>query len=171
MAGRPKGKGKGKNQSKGGGSGAGKPRGPLRSSRGPQWLEEALDRLGVAGLSGDPQLIEELTSELMDAPPSLANVIANRLIEDREPVPSVMFTVLELMYDDRTPALLRRIAQARSAPDLSRLEARRLLGWEIKDLGGQQIKFLESLRDADGAFVRIVQFAGERWPTRTTSLL
>lgn len=127
-------------------------------------LDALFDALDTAFLNGDEERAAELMADgLAITHGNAPKIIVRRLIEDRAKVPGVTLTLLREISRDNAPKHLRKIANASSAPDFTRIEARRMLGW-IE--GEDRIAFLDSLSDGDSALALMAAGISHSWPTQ-----
>lgn len=132
-------------------------------------LLDALEEKAIAG-EGEPEAVLSDVQALTEQQRVVPDVLVRRLIEGRARIPEFSFTLLLATAGAQAQRRLRQIAEAQQAPDATRLEAQRLLGWPERGEAKRRVAFLESLRDADLALIEAAAAGGGRWPWQSEVL-
>ena len=106
-----------------------------------------------------------MMNEALIAHPRASNVIERRLIEGRDRAPGIALMILSNTAGPNALRHLKKIADAREAPDLVRLEAQRLHGWGLDD-ADERASFVATLTDPESALAQLAATAGYGWPDR-----
>jgi hypothetical protein len=125
-------------------------------------VEELLDRFESALLAGDQKRTEDATKRLWEIGETsnvAAEAVTRRLIEGRSRVPVMAFTLLEAVGGDDLADYLLRIAEDRTAQDLTRFAAMRRYGWPERGAAKRRLAFLDTLVDPDETLVTAVEVA------------
>jgi hypothetical protein len=127
-------------------------------------VEQLLDRIDEALLTGDREQAATLLEQLWPARRLLPELLTQRLIAGRARVPLFAFELLGGTAGRRTPTYLRRIAEDPTVMDIVRFGARRRLGWPERGEAKRRLAFLTTLQDPEGTLLEALDQAGMSWP-------
>ncbi|HZU07904.1 MAG TPA: hypothetical protein VFB73_18225 [Chloroflexota bacterium] len=127
-------------------------------------VEQLLDRIDEALLTGDREQAATLLEQLWPARRLLPELLTQRLSAGRARVPLFAFELLGGTAGRRTPTYLRRIAEDPTVADIVRFGARRRLGWPERGEAKRRLAFLTTLQDPEGTLLEALDQAGMSWP-------
>jgi hypothetical protein len=127
-------------------------------------VERILDDFEGALLAGKGEAVSGLVERLWEARSQSPEPLMRRLIDGRTQIPGLLLELLGGFAGGRARTCLRRIAESRDAPDITRFGAQRRAGWPERGEARKRRAFLETLRDGDGTLVEAVEQGTEGWP-------
>ncbi|HEX2172480.1 MAG TPA: hypothetical protein VHL09_08540, partial [Dehalococcoidia bacterium] len=138
----------------------------VRRTAPPAEIEHLLDEFESQTLEGDATAALAGLDTLYASRRSLPDIVAGRLVGGRTKLPEYELQLLAAATGAQAPRYLRRIAADRQAPDATRLEAQRLVGWPERGAVKRRVSFLASLANPEAALLEAINraFLAYAWP-------
>lgn len=127
-------------------------------------VEQLLDRIDEALVTGAQDQVAALVEPLWGARHRLPEVLTQRIIAGRTRIPAFAFDLLIGFAGSQAAKYLRRIADTPQVQDIVRFGAMRRAVWPQRGEAKRRLAFLDTLQDAEVTLVVAVDQGTDAWP-------